>query len=65
MKYIYFVSYAFQDEKGTGFAYGQAARDKTIKTLEEINDVTESLKAKFKHQGVTIMNYKLLRIETD
>ena len=63
MKYIYFVSYVFQKINCHGFSSAQASREKRINSIDDISDICKKIEISCNYQQVTIINYKLLRIE--
>lgn len=65
-KYVYFVSFAYSSEKSFGFSNGEIISTVPIKTYQDVAGMADSIKTKntvCPNGEITIINYKLLRIE--
>lgn len=57
IKYLYFVSFWYNDKC---FTNAQAVHDNKIKTIEDTNAIQASLAKQFDYENVVIANYTLL-----
>ncbi len=63
MKYVYFISYVYEQNNWNRFCYCEIALKNEIKKLKHIDEVAIRIEESRKLTGVNIINYQLLRTE--
>lgn len=61
--YYYFVSYFNTSNGAFGFGSTEIQRESKITSIEDINSISELIKSNGNLKGVTVINFKLLKIE--
>jgi len=63
MKYFYFVSYNFTDDKGFGLGRCEVTKDADITSFEDITNIENLLKTSYGYKSLLLINFQLMRVE--